>query len=98
MVLPGGPDAGEPSMGSHHSQCREEVVVEAHEVDLAHCCQRLLLRQLLGAGRETQALCTRPHSTAANYDHLVAVCMQVTHHLAQTSKVAEVEGILLQAY
>ena len=57
---------------AYQANSAEEVIIEAHQVDLAHCCQSLLLWELAGACMQPQALCSHTHSTAADNDHPAA--------------------------
>lgn len=47
--------------GADKAKSGKEVVVEAHEVDLAHGSQSLLLRQLAGPACQLEALGSHPH-------------------------------------
>lgn len=50
---------------TYQVQGGEQVIIVAHEVHLAHCCQCLLLRQVVWPGAEAQALASHSHRAAA---------------------------------
>ena len=57
---------------THQSDGIEEVLVEFHEMHLPDRSQGLLLGQLAGLRRQAQAVASDPHSTAGDYDYMVA--------------------------
>ena len=60
------------TQSAYQADSAEEVVVKAHQVDLAHCSQCLLLGKLAGARVEPHALGSHANCTAADNDHPAA--------------------------
>jgi hypothetical protein len=84
--------------GTYQPKRGKEVIIEAHQVNLANCCQGLLLRKLLGTRTQLEPLCTHPHGTTAHDDHPVAIYVKISHHFTKAREVAEVEGVLLRTH
>ena len=57
---------------AYQADSAEEVVIEAHQMDLTHCCQRLLLGELAGARAQAQPLCSHTNCAAADNDYPAA--------------------------
>lgn len=57
---------------THQPQCCKEIFVVLHEVDLADCCQGLLLGKLGGSGLEPHALAPNSNGSAGDDDDMMA--------------------------